>query len=169
MSTRTLLAAGLIVALTLLPGCAPRRPAPAPVPPPAPAPAPPPPAPVVTWEEAPLSAGDWTYRDESGASSATFASAAGASFVMRCEPTREISLTRTGVQGGPFVIRTTFGERSLAASDQPAGLTARLAASDPLLDQMVFSRGRFAVESSGAPRLILPAWPEPAHVIEDCR
>jgi hypothetical protein len=34
---------------------------------------------------------------------------------------------------------------------------------------MVFSRGRFTVEVPGAPMLVIPAWPEPARVIEDCR
>ena len=40
---------------------------------------------------------------------------------------------------------------------------------DPLLDQIAFSRGRFLVQAEGGPSLILPAWPEPARVIEDCR
>jgi len=33
----------------------------------------------------------------------------------------------------------------------------------------LFSRGRFMVHVDGLPDLILPSWPEPAHVIEDCR
>jgi hypothetical protein len=44
-----------------------------------------------------------------------------------------------------------------------------LPASDPFLDQIVFSRGRFAVEAQGQARLILPTWPEPARVVEECR
>jgi hypothetical protein len=28
---------------------------------------------------------------------------------------------------------------------------------------------RFAVEAQGAPALIIPAWPELARVVEDCR
>ena len=50
-----------------------------------------------------------------------------------------------------------------------SALTARLNPGDPVLDAMVFSRGRFAVEAPGTPLLVVPAWPEPARVIEDCR
>jgi len=59
--------------------------------------------------------------------------------------------------------------RPLAFAGQPSATTATLAASDPLLDEIVFSRGRFMVHVDGLPDLILPSWPEPAHVIEDCR
>ena len=165
---RTLLAAGT-VALTLS-SCAPRRPAPEaapPPPPPAPAPAPAPAAPG--WADAPLSAGDWTYRDEGGVSSAAYGPAQAPVFILRCERSREVSLVRTGAGSGPLIVRTSFGERSLPAAAQPEGLAARLAAADPLLDQMLFSRGRFAVEAQGTVRLVLPAWPEPAKVVEDCR
>jgi len=41
--------------------------------------------------------------------------------------------------------------------------------SDPLFDQLAFSRGRFLVRVEGQGDLILPAWPEPARTIEDCR
>jgi hypothetical protein len=34
---------------------------------------------------------------------------------------------------------------------------------------MAFSRGRFMVEAQGMATLVLPAWPEPARVVEDCR
>ena len=47
--------------------------------------------------------------------------------------------------------------------------TATLSAGDPILDAMVFSRGRFTVEAPGLPMLVLPTWPAPARVIEDCR
>ena len=169
MSTRTLLIASIMVALTLLPGCVPRRPAPAPVPPPAPAPAPPPPAPVVGWEEAPLSAGDWTYRDEGGISWAGYGLPQQPVFVIRCERSREISLVHESATGNAIIIRTSFGERRLPATSVAEGLIARLPAADPRLDDILFSRGRFAVEVEGEERLILPAWPEPARVVEDCR
>ena len=68
-----------------------------------------------------------------------------------------------------LTIRTSYGARSLPAARQQSALVARLAVSDPLLDQMAFSRGRFTVEAAGAPLLIVPAWPELARVIEDCR
>jgi len=48
-------------------------------------------------------------------------------------------------------------------------ISIQLAAYDPLLDALAFSRARFAVVAAGSPPLVLPAWPEIARVIEDCR
>lgn len=157
------------MALTLA-ACAPQRPAPAPAAPPPPAPASPAAPPPLAWDDAPLSAGDWTFSDQGGVASAAFGTPEAAFFQLRCEPNRQVSLIRPrALAGAALTIRTSYGERALPAAAQPAGLAATLAASDPLLDEIVFSRGRFAVESEGLPRLILPAWPEPARVIEDCR
>lgn len=171
MSMRSLLAAGAVLALVMLPSCAPRRPAPAAPPSAEPAPTPPPqPAPLpLAWEDSPLAAGDWSWRDTGGGSSATFGAGAGPVFLVRCTGGRQIELVRAGAAGAALTVRTTGAERRLAAAAGPDGLTARLAATDPMLDEIVFSRGRFAVEAEGAPLLILPAWPEPARVIEDCR
>ena len=161
-----------LVALVLITSCAPRREPPAPTP----APEPPPPAPVLpappplAWQDAPLSPGDWSYRSEGAGSLASYGAAGGPAFLFRCDAGRSISLVRAGATSGTsLAIRTSFGSRALPATVQPAGLVASLAAADPLLDQMVFSRGRFAVQAEGQPLLILPAWPEPARVIEDCR
>jgi len=38
-----------------------------------------------------------------------------------------------------------------------------------LLDAIAFSRGRFSVEAAGTARLVIPAWPEAARVVEACR
>jgi len=174
MSTRHFLAAALLA--VLLASCVPRRPAPVPAPVPLPAP-PPPPQPIapppLAWQDAPLSPGDWTYRDEGGRSSAMYGSAGGTVFVLRCEANRSVTLARTGVPGlraASIVVRTSFGERRLPAA--VAHLTeamASLAGSDALLDEMAFSRGRFAVEAEGASLLVLPSWPEIARIAEDCR
>ena len=64
-----------------------------------------------------------------------------------------------------LAIRTTTLTRSLPlASGQ-----ARIGANDPLLDAMIYSRGRFMVSAAGRPDLIIPPWPEIARVVEDCR
>jgi len=174
MSTRAFLAAGAVLALLI--SCAPRRPEPAPLPPPPPAPPPPQPAPPppLPWEDAPLTAGDWTWRDDGGGRSSAMYGAGGAIvFVLRCESNRSVLMARTGVPGlqaSSLVVRTSYGARRLPAT--VAHLTdamATLAASDSLLDEMAFSRGRFAVEAEGAPLLILPSWPEIARIAEDCR
>jgi hypothetical protein len=129
------------------------------LPPPTPAP-PPPPQPGVGWEDMALSPGEWTYRADN-----LSADYGGGLFIVRCDPaSRRVTLTRGGAAGG-LAIRTSYGARSL-----PGGAGgAVLPASDPLLEQMVFSRGRFAVEADGQARLILPTWPEPARVVEECR
>ncbi|HEY5710897.1 MAG TPA: hypothetical protein VIT38_03290, partial [Allosphingosinicella sp.] len=124
--------------------------------------------PPADWRDAALSPGDWRLSNDGAA--ATWGLAGAASFLVRCEPGRQINLVRADApRATALVIRTTFGERSLAASARPDGATATLAASDPLLDQIMFSRGRFLIGASGAADLVLPAWPEPARVIEDCR
>ncbi len=177
MSTRHVRWAIAALTLALATACVPRPappPAPPPPPPPAPPPAPPPPAPApVAWEDAPLSLGDWTYREEGAASAATFGSPGQPQLVLRCDPGRVISLQRVGAAAGTsLTLRTSFGDRAVSAvamAASPPALTASFAASDPLLESLVFSRGRFAVQAPNLPMLIVPAWPEPARVIEDCR
>ena len=167
-------AALCVIASVVLFGCVPRTapPQPQPVPepaPPPPEPAPPPPPPA-DWRDAPLSAGDWSYSDGGGTSRATFGNGAAPDFVVLCERDRRVRLIRTGASAArTIVVRTSAGDRSLPANGQGGDAVATLAASDPLLDQIVFSRGRFAVSGDGAALLVVPAWPEPARAIEDCR
>jgi hypothetical protein len=153
----------VMAAACLLAGCA-SRPAPAPTAAPAAPPAArqvaepvvPPPA-VEDWPDRPLSPGDWTYSGDAAGSEARFAG-----FGLRCDSARRrIVLFREGASGA-LRVRTSYGARSLSAGET-------LAPADPLLDEMAFSRGRFAVEADGAETLIVPAWAEPARVTEDCR
>ena len=58
---------------------------------------------------------------------------------------------------------------SWPATPGGTGTLAVRAASDTVLDQIAYSRGRFAVEAQGLDTLILPAWAEVGRVIEDCR
>ncbi|MFW2831304.1 hypothetical protein [Sphingomonas sp. ID0503] len=58
---------------------------------------------------------------------------------------------------------------AFAAHAGGLGVEAALRASDPFLDKIAFSRGRFTVSLAGQPRLVIPAWAEPGRVIEDCR
>lgn len=80
-----------------------------------------------------------------------------------------LALTRPGAVGGGMTLRATGTSRALPAAAGPQGLRAQLSATDPLLDELAFSRGRFAVEAAGVPQLVIPAWAELARVIEDCR
>lgn len=153
---------GAAAAALLLSGCAgapPPAPAVAPAPPRvAPAPPPPPPRAAPDWRDLPLTPGEWTYSgDGAGGPAAAFA---GAALLLRCDPARrEVALVRTGA-AGPLTVRTSYGAASVAAA---------LPAADPRLDEIAFSRGRFTVEAEGLPTLVVPAWAEPARVIEDCR
>lgn len=145
-------------------------PAPAPIPRPQPRPVLPPPAPS-TWMDYPQTPGDWSYRAVPGGSQATFDGV----FTLTCDvPSRRITLARSAASPQPTTMHvlTEATQRTLPAL--PGGgialtAVATLAASDPLLDAMAFSRGRFAVESPGVATLYLPSWPEVSRVIEDCR
>ncbi|MEJ7927522.1 hypothetical protein WG908_12235 [Sphingobium sp. AN641] len=172
----------LAFALTLA-GCvgpaSPPPPAPRPVQP-APAPATPPPAAAAAapasddWTLRPATPGEWRYRTEAGGSAALFGAPAGGTLLtIRCDrPGRRIHLIRAGAGRGPMILRTSYGAVSWPAAPgagpSPETVAIR-SASDAALDQLAYSRGRFAVELAGLPPLVLPAWAEPARVIEDCR
>jgi len=166
-----LLALGACVAPPPKPVPAPR---PAPAPPPPPAPAPPPPAPEPTdWMDAPQTPGDWSYRATADGSGAFFGVAGSQDdFALLCRTAgHTVQLVRTAAlaAAAPMTIRTESGDRALNAMPQAPGVAATLAASDSVLDAMAYSKGRFAVEVAGTSTLYLPAWPEVARVLEDCR
>jgi hypothetical protein len=155
-----------------VPPAAPPPSAPPPVAPPA-EPALPPPAPA-SWEQAPVTPGNWSYARSAGGSTATFGSASsGAPLSVRCETAaRRIVISRQGLSPAAvptLVIRTTFSAVTLPATITPQAVEAARPATDPLFDQIAFSRGRFAVEGAGLPRIIAPPWAEISRVIEDCR
>ena len=171
---RNLALAGMLA----LVACVPKREAPPPAPqqsPQAPPPMPAPPPPAADWRDRPLTPGGWVYRGDGNGSAALFGVAnSEAQFSVRCDRSRsQVMLAREGVVvGRTMTVRTTFGARSFPVAVQREPLaysTATIAASDPILDSMAFSRGRFTVEAPGLPMLVIPAWPEPARVIEDCR
>lgn len=173
----------LIVAACIgIAACTAPRPAPTPTPPPidqprpTPTPTPPPPVPSTNWMDAAQTPGDWYYRSGGGTTRALFGSAnADARFAITCYPARRsITLARAGTANGtvPMRIFTEFRNRSLDAvpsTDGAPSLIATLPASDPILDAMAFSKGRFAVETGNQEPLYLPSWPEVTRVIEDCR
>ena len=119
-------------------------------------------APVLSfdaWKSLPLTAGSWSYLPTATGSEARF----GAALVIRCNrAARTVSIERFGAVAGALTIATSSSSRTLAAG-------ASLAATDPLLDAIAFSRGRFLVQGGGGPMLAVPSWPEAARSIEDCR
>jgi hypothetical protein len=126
------------------------------------------------WRTAPLMAGNWGYTPSAAGSEAVFTDArATRRVVVRCSrATRLISIVVTNPAAAPSLqLTTTETARVLPAAFNPQGfqLTANLAAQDRLLDALAFSRGRFAVSVPGGATIVLPAWPEIARSIEDCR
>jgi hypothetical protein len=124
------------------------------------------------WLDAPATPGDWRWRRAGTESFAEFLAPGGAMrFQFNCTADREMVLAaaHNRLDADSLTIRTETLDRTLAASAREGWLETRLAARDPLLDAIAFSRGRFAVELPGAGALYLPAYPEITRVIEDCR
>ncbi len=162
--------------LAALAACQPRAPAPVPTrPAPVVRPAPPPPvAASADWRDAPITAGTWTWAREGTQSVARFGVTPAATVLSFACAAGQVTLARAGTAPTSVSMRilTTNGSRTITAG--PLGgtaptLAAPLAARDPLLDMMAFSRGRFAVEVPGLATLYVPSWPEISRVIEDCR
>lgn len=154
-----------------------QKPPPASVPAPRPAPAtsaplPSKPAPQSNdWTLRPANAGAWTYRVEAGRSAALFGPAGVAPLLtIGCEKaSRRVHIARAGTGTGPMILRTSYGAVSWPVTPRATEMVAIRAAGDSALDQIAYSRGRFAIEVGGVAPLILPAWAEVAPVIEDCR
>ena len=122
----------------------------------------------------PVSPGSWTYRTVPGGSEAAFVDASGTTrMVVACgRVTRLITLSRiSGAPAATMSFWTSSAVRNLGSRfDQPSGrVIAQVGANDALLDAIAFSRGRFAVSMPGMPALVMPAAPEIAHIVEDCR
>jgi hypothetical protein len=167
-----------LAAFGLLAGCvAPRQAPPPPPPPPAPPPAPPPPAPPASsdWRDWPVTPGGWSYAAEPGGSAARFGPSGAPLFIARCDrATRAVTLSREDAAPAeaPLIDITTSSGRQNFRAQPLSGrraVAASIAARDPFLDKVAFSRGRFIVAVSGTVRLVIPSWPEFARVIEDCR
>ena len=145
------------------PPASPRVAAPAPLPAPA----------AADWRDWPLTAGTWSYRRDARGSLALFGQAgADALVTLRCDAAeRRVYLSVAGA-GAEATLRTTSTARRHPlpppGGAQPSAAAA-LAATDPLLDAMAFSRGRFTVERAGQAPIVAPAYAEVGRVTEDCR
>lgn len=156
----------VLTALVALAGCVgpgePPPPAAVPVPAPRPMPSPSP-APLpqaADWRDWPVSPGNWRIERRTAGPVAIYGASASPLLMLSCRA-GIMKLDRPGAGGNALTIRTTSLTRTLG--------TTTLQATDPLLDAMGFSRGRFVVESAGSPPLVVPAWPETLRVVEECR
>ncbi|WP_298304130.1 hypothetical protein [uncultured Erythrobacter sp.] len=147
---------------------------PAPMPTPAPAP---PPVLSADWIEQSQTPGSWEYVAEPNETFALFsASSTRPLAIVRCD--LEERLVGIGRYGNPstepveMLIGTETRRQRIAATQRlpDVGIVAAdLSPSDPLLDAIALSRGRFAIALSGQSTLYPPAWAEITRVIEDCR
>ncbi len=136
--------------------------------------APPPARPTGDWTDWPLAAGNWVYRQDERGSIALFGQPnADAVLTLRCDRARQrIYLARAGSGAGSIVIRSSSTLNEFAGSQAGGALpyvAAEIMPRDPILDAMIFSRGRIAIEVSGQMPLAIPSWAEIGRVVEDCR
>lgn len=122
------------------------------------------------WADFPATPGDWQWTQQGGQSTARFA---GGRLVLRCDPARgTVRLERgDGAPTGATVLRVITQTQTRQFTAVPAGgaLGIDIPARDNLLDAMAFSKGRFAIETTGLPTLYVPSWTEVSRVVEDCR
>lgn len=156
--------------------------------PPPPAPTPPPIQPVQVvppptaapravgdWTDWPLSSGDWVYRRDDRGSIALFGVVGNDALVtLRCDRALgRIFLGRAGTgPGGKMIVRSSSSLKEFAAV--PTGgalpyLASEIMPTDPILDAVIYSRGRFALEVEGQLPIAIPSWAEIGRVVEDCR
>jgi hypothetical protein len=130
------------------------------------------------WQDWPTTAGDWAYRRDERGSVALFGMAgANADFLIRCDrAARKIFLSRNGAFGdgdsGRLTLRATTGLQTYPVANTgstPPYISAQLAPTDPQLDAIAFSRGKFLVSVKGGVDLVVPSWAEVGRVVEDCR
>ncbi|MEL6874916.1 MAG: hypothetical protein AAGM33_05505 [Pseudomonadota bacterium] len=144
------------------------------------APPPPPPAPeplAGDWRDWPLSQGNWVYRTDARGSLALFGEpGSDATFMVRCDKNRgRLFLSRAGQVSGTgtqMTLRASSGLQSYPANNSGGPLPYVAISVDPadfMVDRIIFSRGRFAVETGGLQSLAVPIWPEFNRVVEDCR
>jgi hypothetical protein len=180
---RTALLAAALAAMAA--SCAPPRQTPAPAPPPPPAPravagTAPAPAPALrppaNWIDMPATPGDWTWGIVAGRSTASYGRPGMVPLVtLACDKgDGEVWISRVGTGTGhvPAALSTTTGTRPLVSDPELSSegrITIAVRATDPVLDAIAFSRGRFAFDLAGNQPLYLPSWPEVGRVIEDCR
>jgi len=126
------------------------------------------------WRTGPLAPGSWVYRALADGSEAMFTDGrVTPRLVVKCSrPARAVILSvASPVTASAMTVATAETQRSLPArfDAQTSQIIAQIAGTDPVLDALAFSRGRFAVMVPGSATLIVPAWPEVARSIEDCR
>jgi hypothetical protein len=118
-------------------------------------------------------AGTWTYTATSDGSEAVFSNATSPQLWVHCtKATRRVSIAKAATAAAPLLsVWTSSMTKDVPSSFNPATgrLSIEFANYDPLLDAISSSRGRIGFTVGTEAPLVVPAWAEAAHVIEDCR
>ena len=132
----------------------------------------------LAWNDQPQTQGTWFYEREGSETFALFGSSAEDPLaIIRCDlTTRKLGIGRfnTASQSTELMMRVRTETRQSLLTAIPKGngdglFGVELEASNPLLDAMAITKGRFAIEVEGVEPLYIPAWAEVTRVIEDCR
>lgn len=127
------------------------------------------------WSVDDLTLGEWHLSRGGGTAHSSFSNSRDEVLAVIACGNGAISLSRSGAVPADAAVsmrvRTSFAQRDLSVRvDHGARLIyTSLDARDPLWDQIAYSRGRFLIEASFQPPLIVPVRPEISRVIEDCR
>ena len=119
-------------------------------------------------------AGNWSYAPSTDGGEAVFANASGYPqlWVHCTRGTRRVTIALPAAAAVPVVdVWTSSMTRMVTPSfSASAGRTSvDFTNYDPLLDALSNSRGRIGFALGNQPPLVVPAWPEIARVVEDCR
>jgi hypothetical protein len=120
---------------------------------------------VDAYRATPLASGAWTLRLSASSSEASYGvQGSPARLILRCDlVARRVQISRPDRPAAAVTIITSSLTRTLAA---PGEVTVY----DALLDAIAFSRGRFVVLTpASTDAVVIPAWPEAARIVEDCR
>jgi len=117
--------------------------------------------------------GTWIYSTTADGSEAVFPNGASPQLWVHCtRAIRHVTISKSTTTAAPLLsVWTSSLTKDVASSFNPATgrLTIELTNYDPLLDAISNSRGRIGFAVGPQPPLVVPAWAEAAHVIEDCR
>jgi hypothetical protein len=130
-----------------------------------------PPAPV---QPGAVEAGTWSYARMSDSTAARFSSGDNVRFALMCRLTErnvmiQFARKQHSIGEADLVLRGSTATKAFRAKTTVGFVTyVSVPATDPILDAIAFSRGRFGASVDGDERWY-PAWPEIARVVEDCR
>jgi len=128
------------------------------------------------WIDWPLTKGDWVYRTDARGSIALYGPPnKDAVVILRCVKTeRKLYFSRAGSLSGSgrMTLRASSGTQGYDAGNSggsPPYVAIAMNPQDIMFDRIIYSRGRFAVETQSLQSIAVPIWPEFTRVVEDCR